>query len=72
MDNRPRNQAGYFQERSKKATRPERRRPRRRRKRNPWKTAWTILQYPVYILMAIATTGYLVGGSWIWYILLTK
>ncbi|MDD7433812.1 MAG: hypothetical protein SOW48_04935 [Peptoniphilaceae bacterium] len=47
-------------------------RRRKRKKKYTWASFWAIAKYPIYLLIAIATTGYLVGGSWIWYILLTK
>ena len=50
----------------------KKRKPKKRKKKYTWASFWAIAKYPIYLLIAIATTGYLVGGSWIWYILLTK
>lgn len=66
MNERPHNQAGYFIANQRTAKR------RKKRKKYTWTSLWAVLKYPIWVLIAMATAGYIVGGSWVWYVLVTR
>lgn len=45
---------------------------RKKRKKYTWDSLWACLKLPLYALLALATTGYIMMGSWMVYILMTK